>query len=240
MLGALGSFPSLTGRQTVSTLQYARPCVAPVERLVSLAVIMSHHHVLERPRLSHHHGLARPRLSHHHITSPRARKAPAVTSPQARTAAAVTSPHHITTCSIGRGCRITTGSQGRSCHITTSHHHGLARPRLSHHHITSPRARSAAAGTSPHHHRTTCSKGRGAVQIASGTTEHTRNVIDCGAIPIFVRILSSPSEEVKEQAVWALGNIAGDHPDTRGAFFLTAAATPSSAHPDTRGALVSA
>lgn len=54
------------------------------------------------------------------------------------------------------------------------------------------------------------------VQIASGTTQHTRYVIECGAIPIFVRILMSPSEEVREQAVWALGNIAGDHPSTRG------------------------
>ena len=54
------------------------------------------------------------------------------------------------------------------------------------------------------------------MQIASGTTQHTRYVIECGAIPIFVRILMSPSEEVREQAVWALGNIAGDHPTTRG------------------------
>jgi hypothetical protein len=54
------------------------------------------------------------------------------------------------------------------------------------------------------------------LQIASGTTAHTRYVIDCGAIPVFVRILMSPSEEVREQAVWALGNIAGDHPSTRG------------------------
>lgn len=54
------------------------------------------------------------------------------------------------------------------------------------------------------------------LQIASGTTQHTRYVIECGAIPIFVRILMSPSEEVREQAVWALGNIAGDHPTTRG------------------------
>lgn len=56
-----------------------------------------------------------------------------------------------------------------------------------------------------------------ALQIASGTTDHTRHVIDCGAIPVFVHILRSPSEEVREQAVWALGNIAGDHPNTRGA-----------------------
>jgi hypothetical protein len=56
------------------------------------------------------------------------------------------------------------------------------------------------------------------VQIASGTSDDTRHVIDCGAIPVFVRILRSPSEEVREQAVWALGNVAGDHANTRGAY----------------------
>ena len=46
--------------------------------------------------------------------------------------------------------------------------------------------------------------------VASGTTKHTRVVIDCGAVDIFVVLLKSPNEEVREQAVWALGNIAGD------------------------------
>jgi HEAT repeat protein len=51
--------------------------------------------------------------------------------------------------------------------------------------------------------------------IASGTSSHTRLVMDAGAIPIFVILLRSPDEEVREQAVWALGNIAGDSPPCR-------------------------
>ncbi|KAH7284024.1 hypothetical protein KP509_34G036300 [Ceratopteris richardii] len=51
--------------------------------------------------------------------------------------------------------------------------------------------------------------------IASGTSEHTRVVIDHGAVPIFVQLLSAPGDDVREQAVWALGNIAGDSPKCR-------------------------
>ncbi|KAL3604464.1 hypothetical protein D5086_005323 [Populus alba] len=51
--------------------------------------------------------------------------------------------------------------------------------------------------------------------IASGTSENTRVVIDHGAIPIFVKLLSSLADDVREQAVWALGNVAGDSPKCR-------------------------
>jgi importin subunit alpha-1 len=51
--------------------------------------------------------------------------------------------------------------------------------------------------------------------VASGTSEHTRAVIDAGAVPIFVHLLTCPIDDVREQAVWALGNIAGDSPRCR-------------------------
>ena len=51
--------------------------------------------------------------------------------------------------------------------------------------------------------------------VASGTSAHTASVVAAGAVPAFVRLLSSHSNDVREQAVWALGNIAGDTTSTR-------------------------
>ncbi|OMP09363.1 Armadillo [Corchorus olitorius] len=62
--------------------------------------------------------------------------------------------------------------------------------------------------------------------VASGTSEHTRVVIDHGAVPMFVQLLSSASDDVREQAVWALGNVAGDSPSCRDLVLSSGALMP--------------
>ena len=51
--------------------------------------------------------------------------------------------------------------------------------------------------------------------VASGTSEQTRALVEAKAIPGFVHLLSSRNNDLREQGVWALGNIAGDCPELR-------------------------
>lgn len=53
--------------------------------------------------------------------------------------------------------------------------------------------------------------------IASGTSLHTEKVIQSGAVSVFIQLISmaNSTDEVREQCVWALGNVAGDSPKCR-------------------------
>ncbi|KAM8883282.1 uncharacterized protein ACB058_020211 [Synchiropus picturatus] len=51
--------------------------------------------------------------------------------------------------------------------------------------------------------------------IAAGPSKLTTRVVEAGAVPLLIQLLCSTHEDVKEMAVWALGNIAGDGPVCR-------------------------
>lgn len=46
--------------------------------------------------------------------------------------------------------------------------------------------------------------------LATGTSAQTQKLVDKGVIPLFIQLLSKADLDLVEQAVWGLGNIAGD------------------------------
>lgn len=51
--------------------------------------------------------------------------------------------------------------------------------------------------------------------ICSGTSDDVQVAISCGAMNVLLAALRSPLDDVREQAVWGIGNIAGDSPRMR-------------------------
>jgi len=51
--------------------------------------------------------------------------------------------------------------------------------------------------------------------IASGSPDHTRHVVEAGAVPRLRDLILCPNDDVREQAVWGLSNIAGDSAQCR-------------------------
>lgn len=51
--------------------------------------------------------------------------------------------------------------------------------------------------------------------IATGTTDNVHNLIEKDVLKHFIELLNSPHIEVVEQAIWGIGNIAGDNHLTR-------------------------
>jgi importin subunit alpha-6/7 len=46
--------------------------------------------------------------------------------------------------------------------------------------------------------------------VASGTTPQCKAIVNLGAIPLFIDLLTNPDSDIVEQAIWGIGNIASD------------------------------
>ena len=62
--------------------------------------------------------------------------------------------------------------------------------------------------------------------ISSGTSEQTRYVADSGGIAAFAELMMIPEDSIREQAIWALGNIAGDCVELRDRVLSTGVMIP--------------
>ena len=51
--------------------------------------------------------------------------------------------------------------------------------------------------------------------VASGSRSNVRALVEAGAVPLLIGLLNDAEWEVREQAVWALGNVAGDSASCR-------------------------
>jgi len=51
--------------------------------------------------------------------------------------------------------------------------------------------------------------------LASGTSAHTKEIVDKGALLPLIKLISSSNNDVSEQSTWAIGNISGDCPQHR-------------------------
>ena len=66
--------------------------------------------------------------------------------------------------------------------------------------------------------------GRCLTNIASSWSRHTEKIL--GATPQLITCLSAPNPALQEQALWALGNIAGDSADFRAMLHANGALLP--------------